>query len=181
MQPTCEAHDASRSSMSDDERDFGGSTAPDDEELSLPKATIQKLIQDYLPSDMSCAKDTRDLLIECCVEFIHLVSSEANEACEKDSKKTIAPDHVVKALIDLGFEKYTREVQDVLNDHKQHQKVRVFSDAGTRTQSIPLRAIWTIGRGAAAPAGAALCRKQGAFRRGELAIAAAVGHGRRIS
>lgn len=127
--------------MSDDERDFGGSGAPDDEELSLPKATIQKLIQDYLPSDMSCAKDTRDLLIECCVEFIHLVSSEANEACEKDSKKTIAPDHVVKALVDLGFEKYTREVQDVLNDHKQHQKVRgATADAGTGTQSIALRA-----------------------------------------
>ncbi|WFC96631.1 negative cofactor 2 transcription regulator complex subunit ncb2 [Malassezia brasiliensis] len=110
--------------MSEDERDFGGTGAPDDEELSLPKATIQKLIQDYLPNDMSCAKDTRDLLIECCVEFIHLVSSEANEACEKDSKKTIAPEHVVKALVDLGFEKYTREVQDVLNDHKQHQKER---------------------------------------------------------
>ncbi|WFD00547.1 negative cofactor 2 transcription regulator complex subunit ncb2 [Malassezia yamatoensis] len=110
--------------MSDDERDFGGGGGAEDEELSLPKATIQKLIQDYLPSDMSCAKDTRDLLIECCVEFIHLVSSEANEACEKDSKKTIAPDHVVKALVDLGFEKYTHEVRDVLQDHKQHQKER---------------------------------------------------------
>ncbi|WFD30462.1 negative cofactor 2 transcription regulator complex subunit ncb2 [Malassezia sp. CBS 17886] len=110
--------------MSDDEHDFGSGPLPDDEELSLPKATIQKLIQDFLPSDMSCARDTRDLLIECCVEFIHLVSSEANEACEKDSKKTIAPDHVVKALVELGFEKYTGEVQDVLNNHKQHQKER---------------------------------------------------------
>ncbi len=58
------------------------------------------------------------------MEFVHLVSSEANEACEKDSKKTIAPDHVVKALNDLGFGKYTQEVQDVLNDHRQHQKER---------------------------------------------------------
>ena len=73
---------------------------------------------------MSCARDTRDLLIECCVEFIQLVSSEANDTCEKDSKKTIAPDHVVKALNDLGFGKYTSDVQDVLNDHRQQQKVR---------------------------------------------------------
>lgn len=75
-----------------------------------------------LPSDISCARDTRDLLIECCVgqlharlygppachvpsltfdqskEFIHLVSSEANDVCEKGSKKTIAPEHVVAAL-----------------------------------------------------------------------------------
>ena len=110
--------------MSDEEHEFGSSAPLDDEDLSLPKATIQKLIQEYLPRDLSCAKDTRDLLIDCCVEFIHLVSSEANETCEKESKKTIAPDHVVKALVDLGFEKYTHEVRDVLNDHRQHQKER---------------------------------------------------------
>ena len=159
--------------MSEDERDFGGTGAPDDEELSLPKATIQKLIQDYLPNDMSCAKDTRDLLIECCVEFIHLVSSEANEACEKDSKKTIAPDHVVKALVDLGFEKYTREVQDVLNDHKQHQKVRGGARAdrsGAGTQGIAVRDERTHRGGAAAAAGAAVCCKQGALRGRQLVL-----------
>ena len=110
--------------MSDDEHDYNSTAPLDDEDLSLPKATIQKLIQEYLPKDLSCAKETRDLLTDCCVEFVHLVSSEANEACEKDSKKTIAPDHVVKALNDLGFGKYTQEVQDVLNDHRQHQKER---------------------------------------------------------
>jgi len=95
--------------MSDDEHDYNSTAPLDDEDLSLPKATIQKLIQEYLPKDLSCAKETRDLLTDCCVEFVHLVSSEANEACEKDSKKTIAPDHVVKALNDLGFGKYTQE------------------------------------------------------------------------
>ena len=129
--------------MSDDEHEFGGGPHPEDEELSLPKATIQKLIQDYLPSDMSCARDTRDLLIECCVEFIQLVSSEANDACEKDSKKTIAPDHVVKALNDLGFGKYTSDVQDVLNDHRQQQKVRY--DTLTRNGNARHRASSSAG------------------------------------
>ena len=78
--------------MSDDEHEYNSAGPLDDEDLSLPKATIQKLIQEYLPKDLSCAKETRDLLTDCCVEFVHLVSSEANEACEKDSKKTIAPD-----------------------------------------------------------------------------------------
>jgi len=31
-------------------------------------------------------------------EFIHLIASEANEICEKDTKKTIAGEHVVSAL-----------------------------------------------------------------------------------
>ena len=32
------------------------------------------------------------------LEFIHLISSEANEICEQDSKKTIAPEHIIGAL-----------------------------------------------------------------------------------
>ncbi|GBE79245.1 histone-fold-containing protein [Sparassis latifolia] len=95
-----------------------------DEELSLPKATVGKMIAELLPSDVSCAKETRDLVIECCVEFIHLISSEANEICEQESKKTIAPEHIITALKRLGFESFTEEVQDVLKDHKQQQKDR---------------------------------------------------------
>lgn len=30
-------------------------------------ATVQKLINEMMPDDIACAKDTRDLLIECCV------------------------------------------------------------------------------------------------------------------
>lgn len=121
---------------------------PSDEDLSLPKATVTKMIAgacrprsvalvppdaflrklngiflclELLPNDLTCAKETRDLIIECCVgevilrrfcprtcvdapstiffaEFIHLISSEANEICEQESKKTIAPEHIISAL-----------------------------------------------------------------------------------
>lgn len=121
--------------MSD--RETGGIPGSD-EDLSLPKATVAKMIagrplmlsllfpcseqsvcSELLPRDVSCAKETRDLVIECCVgevihrprtenlhshsvpccsEFIHLISSEANEICEKESKKTIAPEHIISAL-----------------------------------------------------------------------------------
>ncbi|KZW03949.1 hypothetical protein EXIGLDRAFT_758259, partial [Exidia glandulosa HHB12029] len=53
--------------MSDDERGPIGGAPPQDEELSLPKATVQKMISEFLPNDVSVAKDTRDLIIECCV------------------------------------------------------------------------------------------------------------------
>lgn len=47
-----------------------------EEDLSLPKATMAKLIQEYLPADVHAQKETKDLLTDCSVEFIHLVSSE---------------------------------------------------------------------------------------------------------
>lgn len=58
------------------------------------------------------------------VEFIHLIASEANEICEKETKKTIAGEHVVAALKTLGFEEYVEEVDDVFQEHKKQQKVK---------------------------------------------------------
>ncbi|ORZ17969.1 histone-fold-containing protein [Absidia repens] len=106
--------------MSDNER--SGSTVDDD--LSLPKATVQKLINEMMPDDVVCAKDTRDLLIDCCVEFIHLIASESNEICEKETKKTIAGEHVLASLKALGYEDYVEEVDDVFKEHKKQQKDR---------------------------------------------------------
>ncbi|KAF8592544.1 histone-fold-containing protein [Ramaria rubella] len=110
--------------MSSDREGPIGSAPPVDEDLSLPKATVQKMISELLPKDISCAKETRDLIIECCVEFIHLISSDANEICEQESKKTIAPEHIIGALKRLGFEQYVSEVDGVLKDHKQALKDR---------------------------------------------------------
>jgi hypothetical protein len=63
------------------------------------------------------------LLIECCVEFITLVSSEANEISEKEAKKTIACDHITKALDTLGFGDYVPAVMEAAAQHKETQKV----------------------------------------------------------
>lgn len=106
--------------------------------LTLPPATVQKIINEVLSSpslslasttadggtqSMTFAKEARDLLIECCVEFITMLSSEANEIAEKDSKKTIACEHITKALQELGFEDYVPELLGVAENFKTSQVV----------------------------------------------------------
>lgn len=95
------------------------------DDLSLPKATVQKIITEILAHDpgVAFARETRDLLIECCVEFITLISSEANEIAEKEAKKTIACEHVTMALKSLGYESYVREILKVAQEHKVQQVV----------------------------------------------------------
>lgn len=95
------------------------------DDLSLPKATVQKIITEILAYDqgVSFARETRDLLIECCVEFITLISSEANEIAEKEAKKTIACEHVTQALKSLGYDSYVPEILKVAQDHKVQQVV----------------------------------------------------------
>ncbi|KAG7021593.1 Protein Dr1-like protein, partial [Cucurbita argyrosperma subsp. argyrosperma] len=88
------------------------------EDASLPKATMTKIIKEMLPPDVRVARDAQDLLIECCVEFINLVSSESNEVCSKEDKRTIAPEHVLKALEVLGFSEYIEEVYAAYEQHR---------------------------------------------------------------
>ncbi|RWR85602.1 protein Dr1 [Cinnamomum micranthum f. kanehirae] len=88
------------------------------EDVSLPKATMLKIIREMLPPDVRVARDAQDLLVECCVEFINLISSESNEVCNKEEKRTIAPEHVIKALEVLGFGEYIEEVHAAYEQHK---------------------------------------------------------------
>lgn len=95
---------------------------------TLPAATVQKIINEVLATNptlndgsgnnMTFAKDTRDVLIECCVEFITMLTSEANEIAEKDAKKTIACEHITKALEELGFGEYVPELLRVADEFK---------------------------------------------------------------
>ncbi|KAF2747380.1 histone-fold-containing protein [Sporormia fimetaria CBS 119925] len=105
--------------MSD--REFAGN-----DDLSLPKATVQKIINEILTNDagITFAKDSRDLLIECCVEFITLISSQANEIAEKEAKKTIACEHVKAALEELEFREYVPAILEVAADYKKQQASR---------------------------------------------------------
>lgn len=61
------------------------------------------------------------------MEFITLVSSEANEISEKESKKTIACEHVTAALKELGFDEYVNAVQDSADEFKRAQAVSALS------------------------------------------------------
>ena len=69
------------------------SGTPEDD-LSVPRAALNKMIKELLPS-VRVSNDSRELILNCCTEFIHLLSSEANDVCNKSLKKTISPEHVL--------------------------------------------------------------------------------------
>ncbi|KAF7280385.1 negative cofactor 2beta [Rhynchophorus ferrugineus] len=95
--------------------DLAGNT--EDDELTLPRASINKMIKELVPS-VRIANEARELVLNCCTEFIHLLSSEANEICNHLNKKTINAEHVLLALDKLGFSDYHAEAEAVLKDCK---------------------------------------------------------------
>ena len=89
----------------------------EDDELSIPRAALNKMIKELIPN-IRVANDARELILNCCTEFIHLVSSEANEICNKQQKKTISPEHVLQALDSLGFGNYKQDAMSVMQEAK---------------------------------------------------------------
>ncbi|EHY60605.1 negative cofactor 2 transcription regulator complex subunit ncb2 [Exophiala dermatitidis] len=118
--------------MSD--KEFGGN-----DDLSLPKATVQKIISEILPQlphdpatpggkdggEMTFTRPARDLLISCSLEFLRMLSSESNDISERESKKTISVEHVEQALTDLGFGSYIEGCRGVVGEWQEVQKKRV--------------------------------------------------------
>ncbi|KAJ8876866.1 hypothetical protein PR048_021314, partial [Dryococelus australis] len=102
-------------------------TVCDDDELTLPRASVNKMIKEILPN-IRVANESRELILNCCTEFIHLMSSEANDICNQQQKKTINAEHILlgecvvkageEALDRLGFGDYRADAEAVLHDCK---------------------------------------------------------------
>jgi protein dr1 len=89
----------------------------EEEDLSIPRAAMNKLIKEIVP-DVRVANETREVVLNCCKEFIRLVTSQANSICEEQQKKTMSGEHVLMALSKLGMDNYRREAELVLNNCK---------------------------------------------------------------
>uniref|UniRef100_A0A131XNQ0 Protein Dr1 n=1 Tax=Hyalomma excavatum TaxID=257692 RepID=A0A131XNQ0_9ACAR len=89
----------------------------EDEDLTIPRAAMNKMIKELLPN-VRIANEARELILACCTEFIHHLSTEANDICNRQQKKTISADHVLGALDSLGFGAYRQDAEAVLKDCK---------------------------------------------------------------
>ncbi|XP_077526656.1 protein Dr1-like isoform X1 [Haemaphysalis longicornis] len=110
-------HIPKRSSESESAAAGGGAAGAEDEELTVPRAAMNKMIKELLPN-VRIANEARELILACCTEFIHHLSTEANDICNRQQKKTISADHVLGALDSLGFGAYRQDAEAVLKDCK---------------------------------------------------------------
>ncbi|CAF9924561.1 MAG: hypothetical protein GOMPHAMPRED_003676 [Gomphillus americanus] len=114
-----------------------------DDDLSLPKATVKKIVQEIVgpTSGISLDKHAYDLLIECSVEFVTMISSQANEIAEASEKKTIATEHIERALRDLGFAEYIGPVLVAAGEQKdalkgREKRINKIDHSGLSTEEL---------------------------------------------
>ena len=93
-----------------------------DEETSLPRATVDKLIHDSLQKPYTISKETKSILKESCQLFLNMVILEANRICETEHKKIITNQHVYKSLEKYGFESYVETCASAASDYDEYAK-----------------------------------------------------------
>ena len=91
----------------------GAQQAEQDDELTIPRAAMNKMIKELLPN-IRVANEARELVLNCCTEFIHLISSESNDICNQQQKKTISAEHVLAALEKLGYGDFRKDAEEVV-------------------------------------------------------------------
>jgi down-regulator of transcription 1 len=93
-----------------------------DEETGLPKATVDKLIQELTPNGYSVSKETRSLLRDAAHVFLHTISIEANRLCDIDKKKTISIQHIYKSLEKYKFGSFIEECDIAAKNYDEYSK-----------------------------------------------------------
>lgn len=68
--------------------------AKEEDDVSLPRAALNKLIKDAAP-EARLTLEARELMLQISHEFIHKLAGQANLACNQASKKTIMADHIL--------------------------------------------------------------------------------------
>nr|CAI5838673.1 unnamed protein product [Callosobruchus analis] len=84
------------------------------EDLTLPNASVQKIIKEALPDNTNVGKDARLALSRAASVFVLYVTSQASNEAQKVNRKTLTKEDVINALKDLEFENFIEPLQTAL-------------------------------------------------------------------
>ena len=74
----------------------------EEDDKCVPRAAVYKMIKDCTPH-IRVSGEAKEFFVQCCNEFIHTLSLQANAVCEQQTKKLIHPDHVVAGKNSILF------------------------------------------------------------------------------
>lgn len=90
----------------------------------LPINNVGRLMKNTLPVTAKVSKDAKECMQECVSEFISFVTSEANDRCAADKRKTINGEDILISLHALGFENYAEVLKIYLAKYRQQQALK---------------------------------------------------------
>ncbi|KAF2288820.1 hypothetical protein GH714_015201 [Hevea brasiliensis] len=114
----------------------------------MPIANVIRIMRKILPPHAKISDDAKETIQECVSEYISFITSEANERCQREQRKTITAEDVLYAMSKLGFDDYIEPLTVYLHRYREIEGER----SSIRGEPLVKRNVefGTLGVGAAA-------------------------------
>ncbi|KAK9743071.1 hypothetical protein RND81_03G215000 [Saponaria officinalis] len=111
----------------------------------LPTANVVRLMRRALPTHAKVADEAKEMVQECVSEFISFLTTEANETCQKEHRKTITAEDLIAAMSRLGFDRYVEPLTLYLQKYRENEMLPMInrynvphvSNTGPGYDSVP--------------------------------------------
>ncbi|KAL2473522.1 Nuclear transcription factor Y subunit B-6 [Forsythia ovata] len=86
----------------------------------MPIANVIRIMRKILPPHAKISDDAKETIQECVSEFIGFITSEANDRCQREQRKTITAEDVLWAMSKLGFDDYIEPLTLYLHRYREY-------------------------------------------------------------
>ncbi|OVA10822.1 Transcription factor [Macleaya cordata] len=90
----------------------------------MPIANVIRIMRKVLPTHAKISDDAKETIQECVSEYISFITSEANDRCQREQRKTITAEDVLWAMSKLGFDEYIEPLTLYLQRYREFEGER---------------------------------------------------------
>ncbi|KAL6122781.1 hypothetical protein NUSPORA_00038 [Nucleospora cyclopteri] len=92
----------------------------------LPLANVSKIMKRSVPLSAKIAKEAKDLVQQSATEFIAIVTCKAKELAQKEMKKVVSGEDLIKAMEELDLHYFSEITNRYFNQYKKTTKHHAF-------------------------------------------------------
>ncbi|WOL19425.1 hypothetical protein Cni_G28223 [Canna indica] len=120
--------------------DAAAAPAVREQDRFMPIANVIRIMRRVLPAHAKIADDAKEMIQECVSEYISFITSEANERCQREQRKTVTAEDVLWAMNKLGFDDYIEPLTLFLHRYRELEGDHRGSIRGDAIQIMKHRA-----------------------------------------
>lgn len=98
----------------------------------LPIANVARVMKKALPAHAKLSKDSKECVQECVSEFISFITSQAEDKCKLEKRKTLNGEDMLWAMFTLGFEHYAETLKIYLAKYREFEQLEAERRVSSR-------------------------------------------------
>jgi len=102
------------------------------EELSLPIASVNRVINDALPPKINVSAETRKTIAKAASVFVLYTTATAASMAQKAGRKTMNASDVLEALDEMEYPEFKTELEALLTGYRQTQQKKKESSTARK-------------------------------------------------